>query len=93
MRRSRSDGAIIEAKVGWNDVTFDAYFARLAGVLCALLGSDRAINQLRYALAKCLDERKFARQQQASPAQRRAWEASHKRAVERCNSCTEPRVR
>ena len=86
LRRSRSDGAVIKAKVGWHDVTFDAYFARLAGALCAMLGSDRAIKQLRWALAKCLDERKHARQALASPAQQRAWEASHERAVERRNN-------
>jgi hypothetical protein len=61
MRRSHSDGRAIGAKIGWNSVTFDAYFLKLAVLICDALKTDRAIRQLRWALSKCLDDRKMAR--------------------------------
>jgi hypothetical protein len=43
VRRSHSDGGMIGAKIGWNDVSFDAYFLRLARLICDVLKTDRAI--------------------------------------------------
>ena len=71
LRRSRSDGDTIEAKVGWNDVTFDKYFYTLALLLSDVLKTDRAIRQLRWALYKCLWDRKDRRWHQRSEEVRR----------------------
>jgi hypothetical protein len=62
MRRSHSTGRAVETKVGWNTVTFDGYFYTLASLICDVLKTDRAIKQLRWALAKCLGDRRFRRQ-------------------------------
>jgi hypothetical protein len=61
LRRSRSDGDTIEAKVGWNDVTFDKYFSRLASLISDVLKTDKAIKQLRWALHKIVQDRKMYR--------------------------------
>jgi hypothetical protein len=49
-------------KVGWNTVTFDVYYSELASSIADILKTDRAIMQLRWALAACLDDRKRGRQ-------------------------------
>jgi hypothetical protein len=64
MRRSRSEGRAIEAKLGWNEVTFDEYFYTLAAVICGVLKTDKAIRQLRWALAKCLQDRRRSRERE-----------------------------
>jgi hypothetical protein len=62
MRRSHSTGRAIETKVGWNAVTFDEYFYTLATLICGVLKTDKAIKQLRWALAKCLHDRARGRE-------------------------------
>jgi hypothetical protein len=61
IRRVHTTGRAIEAKVGWNEVTFDEYFYTLALLICGVLKTDRAIRQLRWALAKCLNDRWHSR--------------------------------
>lgn len=64
-RRSHAVGRTIEAKVGWNGVTFDAYFYTLAVLLTNVLKTDRAINQLRWGLASVLNDRRSTRREAA----------------------------
>jgi hypothetical protein len=61
MRRRFAEGRTIELKLGWNTVTVDAYFLKLAPLLCDVLKTDRAIRQLRWALAKALNDRRITR--------------------------------
>jgi hypothetical protein len=61
MRRSKTERRAIEAKLGWNTVTFDRYFYTLAIALGDVLKTDRAIRQLRWALHQCLYDRQAAR--------------------------------
>jgi hypothetical protein len=62
IRRAKSEGRTVGAKVGWNDVVFDQYFYTLADLLSDTLKTDSAIKQLRWALAKCLQDRRNARE-------------------------------
>jgi hypothetical protein len=57
-RQRFSDGITHEVQVGWNTCTIDGYFLNLAKLICTVLKTDRAIKQLRWALAKCLRDRK-----------------------------------
>jgi hypothetical protein len=75
MRRSHSEGRPSEAKVGWNDVTFDRYFFVLARMLSDALKTDRAIRQLRWALAICLDHRRNDRRSER--VKRKLWLRTH----------------
>ncbi len=61
LRQSRSEGRAVETKVGWNTVTFDEYFYTLAALICTVLKTDKAIRQLRWALARCLYDRAASR--------------------------------
>lgn len=61
MRRSHTTGRRIEAKLGWNGVTFDAYFLDLAHLLAGVLKTDRDLKQLKWALAAVVDDRKRVR--------------------------------
>ena len=58
IRRSHTEGHTTQFQVGWNWVTADVYFLRLAVLICDVLKTDRAIKQLRWALAQCLDNRR-----------------------------------
>jgi hypothetical protein len=69
LRQSHSDGEVIETKLGWNGVKFDRYFAELAVELASVLKTDRAINQLRWALHQCLWDRRDARWQKRAEKQ------------------------
>jgi hypothetical protein len=64
MRRSHSTGYTIETKFGWNTVTFDKYFYTLAALICDGFKSDREIKQLRWALTRCLYDRRCDRERQ-----------------------------
>jgi len=68
MRRSHATGRTSETQYGWNTVMVDGYFYSLAGLLCDLLKTDRAINQLKWALASCVNGRKRARRERLWPA-------------------------
>jgi len=65
MRRSHTEGHTTQFQVGWNWVTADVYFLRLAVLICDVLKTDRAIKQLRWALAQRLVDRRIARETQA----------------------------
>jgi hypothetical protein len=82
MRRSHKTGRIIQAKLGWNGVTFDAYFFDLAHLLADVLKTDRALKQLKWALAARVDDRKRARQFENERKAREARERSRERAIE-----------
>ena len=77
MRPSHTERSAIEAKVGWNTVTLDTYFLKLADLICNVLKTDRAIKQLRWALAIRLRDRKWGRWHD-----RGARERSRQQAVE-----------
>jgi len=65
MRRSHTEAHTTQFQVGWNWVTADVYFLRLAVLICDVLKTDRAIKQLRWALAQRLVDRRIARETQA----------------------------
>jgi hypothetical protein len=61
-RQRFSDGITHEIQLGWNTCTIDGYFVDLAKLIGAVLKTDKAIKQLRWALAKCLRDRKRVRE-------------------------------
>jgi hypothetical protein len=79
MRRSHATGQMFDLKVGWYETKVDAYFLALAILLGDVLKTDKAIRQLKNALADHLYDRKRKREDQhrkrrQQPAIRRAHE-------------------
>jgi hypothetical protein len=71
MWRQLASGQTFKIQLGWNWVTIDANFFYLASLICGVLETDKAINQLRWSLTKCVRDRQLARREAGSRAVRR----------------------
>jgi hypothetical protein len=63
MRHSHPEGHTDEITVGWYTTKVDAYFFKLADLICDALGTDKEIRQLKNALAYYLDRRQSSRRE------------------------------
>jgi hypothetical protein len=68
-RRRHPEGRTDEITIGWYTTKVDAYFFKLASLICNALETDKEIRQLKNALAYYLGRRKFAGRQR--------WWAQH----------------
>jgi len=77
MRRRHAEGRTDEITVGWYTTKVDAYFFKLAFLICDALETDKEIRQLKNALAYCLDRRRAAREAECNL--RKTWLKEHPR--------------